>query len=195
MESSIAILLATYNGENYLEEQIDSILAQTNKEWTLFIRDDGSSDNTQTICLSYVKRYPNKIVLIEDELIGGSAGKNFFLILFYIKDNYKNQFKYFLFSDQDDYWHRNKIQLSKDKINEIEMEHPASPVLVHTDLKVVDSNRKIISNSFFKYSNINPKITTINRLLIQNNCTGCTMMFNHKLFKIVKNSSSALMHD
>ena len=45
----LAILLATYNGEKYLEEQLDSLLAQTNKEWTTYIHDDGSTDKTELI--------------------------------------------------------------------------------------------------------------------------------------------------
>ena len=59
-QTPIAILLATYNAEKYLKEQIDSLLLQTCQQWTLFIRDDGSTDATQVIIDDYLSSYPNK---------------------------------------------------------------------------------------------------------------------------------------
>ena len=63
---SIAICLTTYNGESYISEQLDSILAQTCPDWTLFIRDDCSTDNTLSILDAYAARHPEKIVLISN---------------------------------------------------------------------------------------------------------------------------------
>mgnify|MGYP003168134053 CR=1 FL=1 len=57
----IAILMATYNGEKYICQQIDSILSQTCKDWELYIHDDGSTDNTIAAVESYVEKYPDKI--------------------------------------------------------------------------------------------------------------------------------------
>ena len=65
----IDILMATYNGEKYLREQIDSILNQTYKDWRLLVRDDGSTDRTVAIINEYVSRYKDKIILIEEKQI------------------------------------------------------------------------------------------------------------------------------
>ena len=63
--ASSSILLSTYNGEKYLVCQIDSILAQTDQDWTLLIRDDGSSDGTCNIINQYVQSHPDKIKQID----------------------------------------------------------------------------------------------------------------------------------
>ena len=60
----IAILMSTYNGSLFIKEQIESILKQTNKEWLLYIRDDGSTDDTRMILQEYAKKNPNKIHLL-----------------------------------------------------------------------------------------------------------------------------------
>lgn len=66
----LAILLATYNGEKYLEEQLDSLLAQTNKEWTTYIHDDGSTDKTELIIDRYCELYPEQF----KKITGGPTG-------------------------------------------------------------------------------------------------------------------------
>lgn len=78
--SSVAVLMSTYNGEKYLKEQIDSILAQKDVDVTLFIRDDGSSDNTIGICKEYVEKHKN-IVLKTGENIG--VGNSFMQLVYY----------------------------------------------------------------------------------------------------------------
>ena len=65
----IAILMSTYNGSLFIKEQIESILKQTNKEWLLYIRDDGSTDDTRMILQEYAKKNPNKIHLLRDEFM------------------------------------------------------------------------------------------------------------------------------
>ena len=115
---SLAILMATYNGEEFIREQINSILNQTYKNWKLIIHDDGSTDNTVDIIKEYTKKYPNKIILIEDNIKCNGAKENFSHL---IKIAYKNfNFDYILFSDQDDIWLPNKIEVSLSKIQEME---------------------------------------------------------------------------
>ena len=69
--NNIAILMATYNGERYLKEQINSLLAQTYQDWHLYVHDDGSADNTVTIVKDYAKHYPDKVTLLEYPSQGG----------------------------------------------------------------------------------------------------------------------------
>ena len=72
----IDILMATYNGEKYLAEQIDSIISQTYKNWNLLIRDDGSSDSTFKILLEYEKK-DDRIKIVKDEKGNLGIAKNF----------------------------------------------------------------------------------------------------------------------
>ncbi|UTC13213.1 glycosyltransferase family 2 protein [Latilactobacillus curvatus] len=195
MNKKIAICMATYNGEEFLKEQLDSILAQTNEDWMLFIRDDNSTDKSLTICKEYAEKFSDKIVLIRDSISCGSAEKNFLTIMDYLKNNHTERYSYYMFSDQDDYWHKNKIELSLSKMLSMEKKYSNKPLLVHTDLNVVDKYRNIISNSFFNYRKLNSSITELNRLLIQNNVTGCTMMWNLNLFEMVDTSVPVAMHD
>ena len=193
-KTSIAICMATYNGEGYISEQIESILAQTYSDWRLFIRDDNSNENTVQMIDEYVGKYPGKIVRINDSsLIGGSSKKNFAAIVKWVKEHY--EFNYYAFSDQDDFWLPDKVEKTFTLLKSIEVEN-GGPVLVHTDLKVVDSNLKELGPSFFEYRALNPDVKDLNHLLIQNNITGCTMMWNKALNDIVTLDDDAVaMHD
>ena len=102
----IAILLAVYNGEKYLSEQIDSILDQTNTSWTLYIRNDGSSDGTQRIIDSYLRRFPDRIVQIDRGGANLGCRGNFFRLMETVEADY------YMFSDADDVWLPEKIQRS-----------------------------------------------------------------------------------
>lgn len=83
---NVAIMMATYNGGRFLAEQIDSILSQTYRNWVLFIRDDGSTDSTLDVIANYVKRYPERVLAINDpSLKGGGSKENFAAILGWVK--------------------------------------------------------------------------------------------------------------
>lgn len=187
----VDIIMATYNGEMYVSEQIDSILNQTYKNFKLYIRDDGSSDNTIEIIKKYVNLYPNKIVLVEDSKANlGSIG-NFNELISYSKN------KYCMFCDQDDIWLNNKIEITLDEMKKLELNYGKNtPILIHTDLKVVNDKLEIIEESFWNYTGINPNLNNYNRLLVMNTVTGCTMMINDSLKQIIEHiPKECEMHD
>jgi glycosyltransferase involved in cell wall biosynthesis len=187
----VDILMATYNGSKFIKEQINSIINQTYKDWVLYIRDDGSKDDTVEIIKEYEKNYRGKIIVVKDEKSGLGAKLNFAELLKYSKS------QYCMFCDQDDVWLEDKIQLSLDKMKESEAKYGVDkPLLIHTDLKVVDGNLDIIDESFWKYQNLDANLTSLRSLLVQNNITGCTMFMNKTLVDLSKNiPSDCIMHD
>lgn len=190
----VDILLATYNGAAYLEEQLNSILNQSYMNWHLIVRDDCSDDETQKILQSYVIKYPDKITVYINENPSGSAKNNFIKLLRDVKH------EYVMFCDQDDIWDKDKIEQTLCHMWQLERDVETGspiPILVATDLRVVTSEGEIIADSFLEYMNLPIKVT-LNRLLIQNNITGCTVLINRTLcemLKKVRDVDAILMHD
>ena len=183
----IVILLSTYNGEKYIKQQLDSLHSQTYKKFKIIVRDDKSTDNT----LEILKSFDIKLVDSNQNL---GAKKSFASLLEYAVQN--SNAKYFIFCDQDDIWEKDKIEKTLKKMEEMENEFCNMPLLVHTDLKVVDEKLNTLSPSMWKYQNINPSSNSLNKLLIQNTITGCTMIINRKLARKCLNiASKAIMHD
>ena len=117
MSKKIYILLATYNGEKYLKEQLDSLFEQTNQHWTLWIHDDNSKDNTVNIIKKYKSKYPDQIEFLDDDISTGGAKENFT----YLLDNINDDYDYIMFCDQDDVWLEDKIEITLKKMLEIEL--------------------------------------------------------------------------
>lgn len=182
--------MATYIGERYLSEQIDSILAQTCQDWHLYIHDDGSTDHTVDIIKDYISQHPHQITLLDYPSQGGAC-LNFMSMLERIDA------PYYMFCDQDDVWLPKKIETVYQRIKEIENKQPEAPVIVNTDLIVVDENLKVISPSFWAYSGI--KTSFLKKYVdyaANNAVTGCTMLFNKAAKQVIKRPyQEAPMHD
>lgn len=184
----ITVLLAVYNGEKYLKEQIESILNQSVKDIKIVIRDDGSSDGSSEIISSYCSKYPDKISCIKGAATG-AANKNFAKLL-------KNcDSDYIMLCDQDDVWLPKKIEKTLDAMRKAESDGKKA-ILVHTDLKVVNQELVEISPSFFKFQKLIQNNVTLPKLLVQNYVTGCTIMINRALKeKCGEISDKCIMHD
>jgi len=179
----INILLAAYKGGEYLPVQLDSILEQTFQDFAVYIRDDASPDNTVDIMNYYVRNYPGKIRIIENDQPSGSAKNNFFKLIDY--PEYDGE--YFMFCDQDDFWLPEKIQITLDEMRLTEEQTGRDkPILIHTDLEVVDQNLQTTARSFVKYQGLKPKQKSLQNLLVQNNVTGCAVMVNRALLELSK---------
>ncbi|MBR2291037.1 MAG: glycosyltransferase family 2 protein [Prevotella sp.] len=185
----VAILMATYNGEPYLSQQLDSLLSQTYQQWTLYIHDDGSTDKTMEICHTYARQHPN-IIILDYESQGG-ARANFLSLLQRVEASY------YLFCDQDDVWLREKIALQMERMATEEREHPGQPIVVYSDLAVVDADLQEIAPSFLAYQGIRPEfLQTFAELGAANLTTGCTMLFNREAKALTQiPAPRAAMHD
>jgi glycosyltransferase involved in cell wall biosynthesis len=187
----VEILLATFNGEKYISELLDSILNQTYKNIKITIHDDGSSDRTLEILRDYSKRYPEIINLIDDGISTGSALRNFEFLL-------KNSSEeYIMFADQDDVWLPNKIELTLNKMLELEIKcGKDTPLLVYTNVKVVDENLNILSESLWDYTKVDGRNRTFSRCLETTVAPGFTMMINKKSKELsLPFPQNAIMHD
>lgn len=172
-EPRVDILMATYNGERFIGEQIKSIQAQTYRNWRIMVSDDCSSDAT----LDVVKRYgvdDDRIRIVSEGIRYGGAKENFFALLG------KSNADYVMFCDQDDVWRNDKIAVEMDAILNYEQSCGRScPVMAHSNLALIDGDgrplgstmRDLISDAdYFRIS--------LAQLLFTNVVTGCTMILN-----------------
>lgn len=168
VKNDVVVLLSTYNGGKYLRQQIDSILNQSIGV-DVFIRDDGSEDDTVKILEEYVASHDN-IKLIKGENIG------FVKSLFYLIRNVEN-YDYISFADQDDIWLKNKLEIAITKLRK----HEDIPAFYASCSKLVDDNLKVYGLTQKKIKDI-----TIYNTLIQNISPGHSQVINNKLFDIIK---------
>lgn len=190
--STVAIIMTTYNGEQFVEEQINSILSSSYQDFELFIYDDGSKDNTLALIEGLEEEYPSKIHLFRNETNLGVT-RNFLQALC------KTTMDYVMFCDQDDVWKTNKIALTLKRMRHIEAQCGKDiPLAVFTDANIVDKNLKEIYASFFCSNHLNPCKTDLAHLLMENKLIGCTVMVNAALRKILQGNrlpEKAKYHD
>lgn len=181
----VNILMSTYNGQQFLAEQIRSIQEQSYTDWTLFIRDDGSSDNTKEILKDF-ERQDSRIHLIDSD-----KSDNLGVIKSFHKLVNHDRADYYFFSDQDDVWLPNKLELSL----KVAQNYPADlPLMVYMDLKVVNQDLEIMTESMVK-SQSHHANTELVQELTENTVTGGVAMINHALAEMWQETDDILMHD
>lgn len=171
---NVAVLMSTYNGEKYIKEQLDSIFAQVNVNVLLFVRDDGSNDNTVSIIEEYSNRYPIEI-LYDNVNVG--PGESFMRLIY----KYANLSKvdYYAFADQDDIWLTDKLYRAIIKIQEIVEDKPI----------LYASNQYLYINEInhgLRYQE--PQDMSLISHMTRNTVSGCTYVMNKQLINLVANA-------
>ena len=188
----ISILMATYNGQDFVAEQIESILGQSCQNYTLHIHDDASIDSTFDIIVRFAHKFPKKIIATQSSINSGSAKYNFLDMMI------SNKNDYVMLSDQDDIWLLDKVERTLDRMKKMESEFGAdTPLLVHTDLRVVSQDATCITSPSFRVAmNSDFSRTMLKHQIIQNTFTGCTVMYNRSLADLItKKPDFYVMHD
>lgn len=186
----MAILMATYNGGKYIREQLESLFSQTYRDWKLYVRDDGSSDETISILNEYASAYANVSVSRNKKSLG--AMNNFLRLLDEVDADY------YMFCDQDDVWLPTKVERTLEAMIRSEKEHGDVPVTVFSDLTVVDANLSVISPSYWRLVRIDVDLLCRDTrfLGVHFLATGCTMMINKRVKEVsAAVPECAIMHD
>jgi len=173
----VLVLLSTYNGALYLEEQLISLVSQKGVSVSILVRDDGSTDGTRAILEKWQSQ--GKLKWYTGDNIGPAHS---FLDLIYRAE----EIDYYAFCDQDDVWMENKLKVAIEKMNSIGAD------LYYSSYSTTDNSLKILAESVQK-----PVINTLAQALVYASVTGCTMVFTQQLAKVVKRymPSKLMMHD
>lgn len=185
----ICIIMAVYNGERYLPEQIDSILENSYQNITLHIFDDGSTDGSPEIIAKYEQQYPEKIFGHRNKVNQG-------VIRNFLNGTKIMDADYYMFCDQDDVWCQDKIKDTLKYMIHMEGHTPSEPVVVFGDTKVVDQDLKEIAPSFQRQSGYHTDEIDLAHLLMENKLIGCTIMLNRALRDTLSDFPTEIrMHD
>jgi rhamnosyltransferase len=165
---TVTVLLSTYYGEKYLQEQLDSLINQCSIRINIIVRDDGSKDLTTYILTQYEAK--GILSWYQGENIGST---NSFMDLIYNAP----ESDYYALCDQDDVWDSDKLKVAVDYLEEVDKEKAA---LYSCNTRLVDANL-----NFLKIENKKP-LLTFGSSLVKNYATGCTIVFNRKLLELIK---------
>lgn len=182
---SIIILLSSYNGQKFITEQVDSLLTQKDVDIHIIVRDDGSTDNTVDIIKEFRAAHPGRITLIEGANIGWR--KSFFTLVEYAARNTESEF--YAFCDQDDIWLPEKLRVAVSALES--MPDKTLPRLYCSNLYYYKDG--------INYGIIRKKkpIPTYKNCLVRNYATGCTVVFDNNLLKLIAKNipSITVAHD
>ncbi|MFD1483994.1 glycosyltransferase [Lacticaseibacillus baoqingensis] len=193
----ICVLLSTYNGEHYLAEQVHSILTQTGRGTAftvqIYIRDDGSSDNTLKIIQQLTNDHPDTVFLLTDDL--GNAGvRASFLQL--VKHAPNDAALYFL-ADQDDVWEPNKVQVFLEYYAQTTQ---ALPIGLYSDLWVADQNAQVTGQKMSQVAHWQQLTIDYEFLSFNYRITGAAFAFNARAKELlalisIAEINASNMHD
>lgn len=190
----IVVLLATHNGAKFLFEQINSILSQSYNRFDLMISDDCSDDGTFELLTELESRHQNIRLINKERRHFGSPQKNFIHLA---KTALELNYDHYFFSDQDDVWDEQKVVTQISQLSVMEKNYGIDmPLLVHSDLTIVDSDLNTLNWSFFASQRIFLRNINWWFVVCSNIVTGSTMAVNKSQMNLfLKFADENLLHD
>lgn len=191
---SVGILLCSFNGEQYIKEQLDSIKDQTYSNYHCYIHDDNSTDSTPLIIEQYSAKFPEIFTVLKYQNSRHGAVENFMSLIQYASSNCNEE--YYMLSDQDDIWLKNKVDESVKELRKYDK--GTEPALVYCDQTVVNEHLKIIAESTNRLVHKSTIDDTFKKIIFRNTAAGCCMCFNKILLNIAAENSNVdaiPMHD
>lgn len=188
--------MCTYNAQKYLEEQLQSIADSTVKDFVIHIFDDGSTDKTLEVIKSFQRKHSDCNIKCEVNENNLGAWRNFLVGVQKVGNKIIDD-DYIMLSDQDDIWKDDKISLTYNAMKMLEKEYGKDkPLLVSTDVTLIDEDKNILSKSYAARNNFNTSHTDLPHALMENHVQGCTIMINKTLADAVTEIPYvATMHD
>jgi hypothetical protein len=188
---TIDIVCATYNGARFLPHFFKSLEEQTHADWRVWIGDDGSTDASVDIAHQR-SAMDSRIVVLDGAGSAGGAARAFARLL----ERLPHDARYVMFADQDDVWLAHKLEQSLAAMRRAEADAPGSPVLVHTDLVVVDADLRELDRSFWHFADLPPEPVSVRRFAVRNPVTGAATLINQALLELLMPiPEAAVMHD
>jgi rhamnosyltransferase len=176
----ICVCLATFNGQNFIDDFLSSLVSQTYKDFTILFRDDGSTDQTLNILYSYTLKL--NIKHLQDELGNLGSTRNFQRILGEASADL------YLLADQDDIWDPSKIEKFNEYFSFLKSEELCMPIFIYSDFHTYSlprTRRRVIT-----------EVNNINDILFENIFPGCVSAVNNNLVKLFnRKSNSYFTHD
>lgn len=174
----ICIIMAVYNGEDYLAEQIDSLLNNSCQNFTLHIFNDHSQDRSEIIIDEYAGKYPDKI-------FAHHHSENHGVIRNFLEGTQIMNADYYMFCDQDDVWMPDKIKRSLEAMEQLEASVGDQPCIVFGDAKMVGRDLQELAPSFQQQSGYRTDALDPAHILMENKLNGCTILFNRSLQQLL----------
>lgn len=170
------VILASFNGIKYIEEQISSILTQEDVNITLLVFDDGSNDGTIDLLFSKFSLSTNNVKIIQNSIPTGSAANNFLQAIKTIDDKIIGAHDYIALSDQDDIWLPNKLREAGKKLKKEKSDLYMSNLILWNE----NSNTTSIIKKSFKQKKYD--------YLFEGGSAGCTYVMSKQLIDVIKNT-------
>ncbi|MGN0746572.1 MAG: glycosyltransferase family 2 protein [Aristaeellaceae bacterium] len=186
---TIDVLLAVYNGERFLPPLLQSLAAQDDAAFTVLVQDDGSTDGSPALLEAITAQDSRFRPAAENGCHLGAKG-NFISLIRQATGDYT------ALCDQDDVWERGRLSRCRRALEQAEARWGAdTPLMVHSDSRLIDAEDAVLQESFFRHQGWDPAAVTLPRLIVQNNVTGCTLMMNAALRRLVaEHADPASMH-
>lgn len=188
----IFILLATFNGANFLEPLVQSVQQQSYSNWRVLARDDCGSDGTAAMLDLWAQR-DSRVTRVKDDQGRLGSATNFITLMRIARDQGA---QYFAFCDQDDIWRPDKLALLITKVHELERRRTDRvPCLVWSDLRWIDERDQTMSESHFRSSSGPLALAGGgNWLLAMNLVPGCAMLGNRRLLEMAAGAAEGVRH-